>query len=430
MIARKHVRPGAGPTGRSRPRAIRSPQFLLVVFVATAALASPNINTIERKVPNQERTSADELVWLLTFTEPVTHVHATDFVVAGTTATLNMAPVSLDEEACSVQWDAILSGGDLADLNGTVTLAPAVFNEDLHDPCTGSDEPCIWGCQGDGERMTHPGPRGTNDNTFVVRNDGTAPPPPAPDPPPPASPDPPPPPAPEPPPPPTPEPPPPPRPELPPSPPPVPPTASFSVLGAECADGFCVAFTDVPVILEDRSTGDVVERRWDTGDDGFSRSAKFEWTWTEPGYYGVSLRVSGGGVVSEAHKALLVRPRDPAGTCTPSESVLCLRDERFAVEVEWWTTAGDAGAGRVVFTARNDSGIFRFFDSDNWEVLVKVLDGCPVNGHAWVFTGGTTDLGYRVRVTDTVTDEIRDYRNEPGRPARATTDTTAFLCEP
>ena len=174
----------------------------------------------------------------------------------------------------------------------------------------------------------------------------------------------------------------------------------------------------------------MVERRWDTGDDGFSQSATFEWTWTEPGYYGVSLRVSGRGVVSEAHKTLLVRPRDPAGTCTPSGSVLCLRDERFAVEVEWWTADGNAGAGRVVFTARNDSGIFRFFDAANWEVLVKVLDGCPVNGHAWVFTGGTTDLGYRVRVTDTVTDEIRDYRNEPGRPARATTDTTAFLCEP
>lgn len=25
-----------------------------------------------------------------------------------------------------------------------------------------------------------------------------------------------------------------------------------------------------------------------------------------------------------------------------------------------------------------DSGLFRFFDPDNWEVLIKVLDGCAV----------------------------------------------------
>lgn len=143
--------------------------------MAAPAQASPNIQSVSRKAPTSEQTGADELTWLLTFTESVTHVHATDFVVSGTTAALRLTPVAPDAEACSTEWDATLSGGDLAGLNETVTLTPADFREDLHDMCTGSDEPCIWGCQGDGERMTHPGPVGTNDNTFVVSNEPAPP---------------------------------------------------------------------------------------------------------------------------------------------------------------------------------------------------------------------------------------------------------------
>ncbi len=400
VITRNPIRFRMRPSLRSGARAICSLQVLFVVSATTTVHASPNIGTILRKNPTAERTSADQLTWLITFDEPVTHVHPTDFVVSGTTATLRLTPVELDEEACSVEWDATLSGGDLPNLNGTVALDPGDFDEDLHDPCTGSDEPCIWGCRGDGERMTHPGPHGTNDNTFIVHNEPPPPEPPPPDPPPPEP------------------------------PPPEPPTANFSVLGAECAADLCVAFTDTPVTLRDVSTGDVAERSWSTGDGGVSRNAVFEWTWSEPGYYRISLRVSGHDVVSEAQKTLLVRPGDPAGACTPSAEVLCLQDERFSVEAEWRTANGDGGAGRVVFAATNDSGIFWFFDAANWEVLVKLLDGCALNGHAWVFAGATTDLGYVVRVTDTVTNEVRSYRNQAGQPAPATADASAFPCEP
>ena len=137
-----------------------APAFVAVLFVMTAvpaAHASPNFETILRKAPGSEHTDADTLTWLLTFTEPVTNVDPTDFVVSGTTATLAMQPLALDEEGCSRQWDAALSGGDLTDLNGMVTL-------------TVSEDQEIWGCLGDGEVMTHPGPNDTNDNTFVVAN--------------------------------------------------------------------------------------------------------------------------------------------------------------------------------------------------------------------------------------------------------------------
>ena len=135
--------------------------FAAVLFVMTAVPAvhaSPNFQTILRKAPTSEHTGADTLTWLLTFTEPVTNVDPADFVVSGTTAALALEPLALDEEGCSQQWDATLSGGDLEGLNGRVML-------------TVSGQQDIWGCLGEGEEMTHPGPNDTNHNTFVVNND-------------------------------------------------------------------------------------------------------------------------------------------------------------------------------------------------------------------------------------------------------------------
>ena len=130
---------------------------LFVMTALTAAHASPNIATILRKAPTGEPTNSDTLTWLITLTEPVTNIDPADFVVTGTTAALALVPLALDDEDCSQTWDAHLSGGDLAGLNATVTL-------------TVSDTQDIRGCLGDGEAMTHPGPNGTNHNTFVVDN--------------------------------------------------------------------------------------------------------------------------------------------------------------------------------------------------------------------------------------------------------------------
>ena len=95
--------------------------------------------------------------------------------------------------------------------------------------------------------------------------------------------------------------------------------------------------------------------------------------------------------------------------------------------MEWWTAGGEGGPGKVVREGTNDSALFHFFEpGDNWEVLVKVLDGCSVNGHVWVYGASATTLGYRIRVTDTVTGAVREYLNEDGRRADAITDSEAF----
>ncbi len=195
---------------------------------------------------------------------------------------------------------------------------------------------------------------------------------------------------------------------------------------AECVDGLCRARTGVPVTFEDASSGDVRFRTWDFGDGITYQRRTVAQNWSAPGFYEVTLQVSNGTVESALSLKFLVEAGAPAGTCEPGPGTRCLGDSRYAVEVEWWTADGRSGAGTVVHEGTNDSGLFWFFNRDNWEALVKVLDGCTVNGHVWVFGASTTDLGYRVAVTDTVTGTVREYNNEAGTPAGAITDVTAF----
>ncbi|MDA8016846.1 MAG: ARC6/PARC6 family protein [Thermoanaerobaculia bacterium] len=73
-----------------------------------------------------------------------------------------------------------------------------------------------------------------------------------------------------------------------------------------------------------------------------------------------------------------------------------------------------------------DSGLYYFFDADNWEMLVKVLDACGFNDHFWVFSAATTNVEYTLTVTDTFTGKKKRYFNSLGTAAPAITDTSAF----
>ncbi len=116
----------------------------------------------------------------------------------------------------------------------------------------------------------------------------------------------------------------------------------------------------------------------------------------------------------------------PDSVCTPDATTLCLRGGRFRVEVEWQDFSGGTGAGRQVPSGSDESGLFWFFDADNWELLVKVLDGCPLNDRFWVFAAATTNVGTTLRVTDTVSGQRQVYVNPLGTPSAAVTDTAAF----
>jgi len=110
--------------------------------------------------------------------------------------------------------------------------------------------------------------------------------------------------------------------------------------------------------------------------------------------------------------------------CVPDDTTLCLSDGRFEVSVTWEDFEGGQGVGHAM-PETGDSGWFWFFDPDNIELLVKVLDARTVNGKFWVFYGSLSNVEYTIRVVDTQTGEEKSYFNPPRRFA-SVGDTAAF----
>ena len=116
----------------------------------------------------------------------------------------------------------------------------------------------------------------------------------------------------------------------------------------------------------------------------------------------------------------------PIAACTPSATRTCLNGGRFKVEVKWKDFGGVQGAGQVVPFGSADSGLYYFFSANNWEMLVKVLDGCGINNRFWVYAAATTNVEYTLFVTETASGRTQTYVNPLGTAAAAITDGSAF----
>lgn len=115
-------------------------------------------------------------------------------------------------------------------------------------------------------------------------------------------------------------------------------------------------------------------------------------------------------------------------SCVETDEVLCLQDERYAVAATWATSpTGPTGRAQArPLTA--DTGAFWFFSPNNLELLVKVLDGCHINGFRWVFAAGLTDVAVDVEVTDSVSGATWTGSSPAGTPFQPIFDTRAFSC--
>lgn len=111
------------------------------------------------------------------------------------------------------------------------------------------------------------------------------------------------------------------------------------------------------------------------------------------------------------------------GACVESETVLCLQEGRYEVTVDF-TANGETMPAKVARPRTEDSGLFYFFEPNNWEMLLKVLDGCGVNQHHWVFAATASDVGIRLVVRDTTLSDdrvnLKEYEFPPiaRRPQR------------
>ncbi len=112
--------------------------------------------------------------------------------------------------------------------------------------------------------------------------------------------------------------------------------------------------------------------------------------------------------------------------CVAGETTACLQFDRFRIAVTWRNFEGETGVGHVLPFDSNQTTLLWFFDSENWEMMIKVIDGCDFNDHFWVFSAATTNVEYAVTVTDTLTGDVRTYQNPLGTSAPALTDVEAF----
>ena len=122
---------------------------------------------------------------------------------------------------------------------------------------------------------------------------------------------------------------------------------------------------------------------------------------------------------SETGTYTLLVQSAPASTATTVSL-----SSRFNVSVAWHTADGRSGAG-TANPLSIDTGYFWFFSGTNVELVVKVLDGRPLNGKWWVFYGALSNVQYTITVTDTQTGVVKQYINPQGTLA-SVADTSAF----
>ena len=104
---------------------------------------------------------------------------------------------------------------------------------------------------------------------------------------------------------------------------------------------------------------------------------------------------------------------------------------RFRISVTGANFSNVPFVGKTVPLASTDSAIFWFFQPANFELLIKMVDGCSLNNRYWVFYAATTNVAFTIRVDDTFADETVIYENALGSTADiAETDSNAFATCP
>jgi hypothetical protein len=101
---------------------------------------------------------------------------------------------------------------------------------------------------------------------------------------------------------------------------------------------------------------------------------------------------------------------------------------RIQVEAHWATATDSGPATAHPLTSKSE--FFTFFQEDNPELVVKVINACGPFDRFWVFAAGLTNVEVTLTVTDTQTGFTKIYTNPLGTAFQPIQDTSAFATCP
>lgn len=120
-----------------------------------------------------------------------------------------------------------------------------------------------------------------------------------------------------------------------------------------------------------------------------------------------------------------------ASPCVSSMTSLCLLEGRFSARLRWNDGTGFRDAYVAAPTAdgsSSSSGLFFFYpmDPSNWEVLVKMVDGCANNSRYWLLVSASTGFGWELTVRDEATGSSQILNHPLDGQASGISDFGAF----
>jgi hypothetical protein len=114
--------------------------------------------------------------------------------------------------------------------------------------------------------------------------------------------------------------------------------------------------------------------------------------------------------------------------CVADANTLCFgAGDRFSVTASFQQSPEGPSFFATAVSLTADSGYFWFFDRENVELVVKVLDACALSpGAYWFFAAGLTNVGVSIVVKDLPASQTKLYTNQIGTPFAPIQDTGAF----
>ena len=111
--------------------------------------------------------------------------------------------------------------------------------------------------------------------------------------------------------------------------------------------------------------------------------------------------------------------------CFEEETIDCLQKGRFELKA-FFINSNERYQARVRDALIGDATtLFYFFSFNNPELMIKVIDGCGINGYYWVFASAATDLKYSFRIYDYLKQRFKSYSPRQGD---LVSDVSAFSC--